>query len=120
MNDEAKWPPEWADDEEDDAGHVNADMVVGVGVIVLRIHDCHSLKEKRKVVKGMIQQLRNRYNAAVAEVGANDVYHIAEIGLSIIGNDRREINSRLDRLFNFAESLGLAEIADTEMEIINL
>ena len=41
-------------------------------------------------------------------------------GFSLVGNDRRDINSRIDKIFNFAEELGLAEIIDTEMEIINL
>jgi hypothetical protein len=76
-------------------------MVIGMGRIVYRIHDCRSLKGKRKVVKAIIARLRNNFNASVAEIGANDVYQRAEIG------------------FNMAEDLGLAEVIDSEMEIFN-
>ncbi len=38
----------------------------------------------------------------------------------MVGNDRSVINSKIDKVFNMAEDLGLAEIVDTEMEIINL
>jgi hypothetical protein len=56
----------------------------------------------------------------VAEVGSNDIYQKAEIGLSLVGNDAALINSKIDKLFNMAEDMGLAEIVDTEMEIIHL
>jgi uncharacterized protein len=95
-------------------------MVVGTGLITLRLHDCRSLKAKRKVVKSMINRLRNNFNASVSEVGSNDIYQKAEIGFSLVGNDAGLINSKIDKLFNLAEDIGLAEIVDTEMEIIHL
>ncbi len=95
-------------------------MVVGVGRVVYRIHDCRSLKAKRKVVKAIIMRLRNQFNASIAEVGANDIHQRAEIGFSMVGNDRAVINSKMDKLFNMAEDLGLAEAIDMEMEIISL
>ena len=94
-------------------------MVVGVGTIVFRIHDCHSLKGKRKVVKSIVSRLQNTFNISVAEVGANDLYQRAEIGYSLVGNDRRMMNSMVDKVIDKAEALGLAEIIDTDIEIIS-
>ena len=99
---------------------MSAAMIVGVGIITFRLHDCHSLKGKRKIVKSIVTRLRNNFNASVAEVGSNDNHQRAEIGVSLVGNDPRLINSKLDKLFNLADELGLAEIIDTEMEIIHL
>ena len=93
-------------------------MVIGTGIITLRIHDCRSLKGKRKVVKSVIQRIRNNFNASVAEVGANDIYQRAEIGIALAGNDSRVINTKLDKIFNLVEDLGLAEVIDSEYEII--
>ncbi len=95
-------------------------MVAGLGIITFRLHDCRSLKGKRKVVKSIISRLRNNFNASVAEVGANDIYQRAEIGFALVGNNRKVINSKIDKIFNLADELGLAEIIDSEMEIINL
>ena len=95
-------------------------MVVGIGIITFRLHDCNSLKGKRKVVKSVIRQLQNHFNASVAEVGSNDVYQRAEIGFSMVGNDRQLVNSKIDKLFNMADALGLAEIIETDMEIMNI
>ncbi len=95
-------------------------MVIGTGIIILRIHDCRSLKDKRKVVKSIINRLRNSFNVSVAEVGANEIYQRAEIGFSLVGNDRQIINSKIDKIFNMVEKIGLAEVIDTDMEIINV
>jgi uncharacterized protein YlxP (DUF503 family) len=94
-------------------------MVVGIGHITFRIHQCGSLKEKRKVVKAIVARMRNHFNASVAEVADNDVYQRAVIGTSMVGSDRRAINAKLDKLFNFAEDLGLAEMIDSQLEIIS-
>jgi uncharacterized protein YlxP (DUF503 family) len=95
-------------------------MVVGIVTIVLRIHGNDSLKGKRKVVKGIVGRLQNTFNASVAEVGANDTLQRAEIGLAFVGNDRRVINSKVDKALNLVEDMQLAEIIDSDMEIINL
>jgi uncharacterized protein YlxP (DUF503 family) len=95
-------------------------MVVGLGVITFRLHDCRSLKGKRKVVKSIIMQLRNNFNISVSEVGSNDVYQRAEIGFALVGNNKRVINAKIDKVFNLTDELGLAEVVDSEMEIINI
>lgn len=95
-------------------------MVVGCGLLIFRLHDCRSLKAKRSIVKSIVAQIRNNFNASVAEVDSNDVYERAEIGVSMVGNDRALINSKMDKLFNMADELGLAQLTDTQMEIISL
>ena len=95
-------------------------MVIGIGIITFRLHDCRSLKGKRKVIKSIISRMCNNFNASVAEVGSNDIHKRAEIGFSLVGNDKTLINSKIDKIFNMVDGLGLAEIIDTEMEIINL
>lgn len=95
-------------------------MVVGIGIVTFRLHDCRSLKTKRGVVRSIIAQVRNNFNASVAETGANDMHQRAEIGFVLAGNDRQVVNSKIDKVFNLIEDLGLAEVIDTEMEIITL
>ena len=93
-------------------------MIVGTGVIVIRIEGCRSLKEKRKVVKSLITRLGNAFNLSVAEIGANDVHQRAEIGFAVVGNDHGVVNSKVDKIFNTAEDMAVAEIIETRMEIL--
>ncbi|MBA3029381.1 MAG: DUF503 domain-containing protein [Proteobacteria bacterium] len=95
-------------------------MVVGTGKLVFRLHECHSLKTKRSIVKAIIKRMQDHFNASVAEVGANDMHQRAEIGFAMIGNDHRLINSKIDLLLNMADAIGIAEMIDSEMEIISL
>lgn len=94
-------------------------MVVGVCHISLIIHDNHSLKGKRQVIKSLMEKVKNRFNVSVAEVGDNDVWQRAEIGLCAVGNDRAFINSVIDKVMNFIENLHVAEIIDHSIELIN-
>jgi uncharacterized protein YlxP (DUF503 family) len=94
-------------------------MVVGIGTMIFRLHGVYSLKEKRGIVKSMISRLHNSFNISIAEVGANDSWERAEIGFSMTGNDSRVINSKMDKVFNMAEEMGLAEMINYDMEIIS-
>ena len=94
-------------------------MVVGTGKITFRLYDIHSLKEKRKIVKSQTQRLKNKFNISISETGLNDNLSWSEIGFSITGNDRQKINSTLDRVIETLDGMGLAQIVDTKIEIIN-
>ena len=95
-------------------------MVVGVGRIKFRLFDVRSLKAKRSVVKSITRRIGNAFNISIAETGLNDSHEWAEIGYAMVGNDPRQINSKLDKVVNMADELGLAMIADSEIEIIHL
>jgi len=95
-------------------------MVVGLGHVTLRLHGCHSLKEKRTVVKAVIARVRDKFNVSAADVGANDMHQRAEIGVAAVGNDHSHMNGVMDTIFNFIEAMGMAEVLDTDMEIITL
>jgi len=85
-----------------------------------RLTDNRSLKGKRKVVRSMVDKVKSRFNASIAEVGSNDKWQKIELGISAVGNDRRHIDSSLNHILSFLESLYLAEIVHTEMEIFNV
>jgi uncharacterized protein len=95
-------------------------MVLGCATITFRLSDCHSLKEKRKIIKSVIARVRAHFNAAAAEVGLNDVHQRAVLGVAVVGNAQNIINSTLDKIIEFIENMHLAEIIDTHMEIMVL
>lgn len=95
-------------------------MVVGCARIRLRLFEVHSLKAKRSIVRATVARIQNQFQAAAAETGLNDSHEWAEIGFAVVGNDAALINSRVDKIFNYVDAMGLAMIADTNMEIIHL
>lgn len=93
-------------------------MTVGVALVTFRLHEIHSLKEKRKIVKSLVERSRNRFNVSVAEVADQDKHQQAAIGIAVVGNDGRVLNSLLDRIIDFMEGLGLADLLSSEIELI--
>lgn len=94
-------------------------MVVGVCQVVLYLHENFSLKGKRQVLKSLAQRARQRFNISIAEVADHDLWQKAVLGICIVGNDRQQINSTLDKVVNFIESMHLTDVADAQLEIIN-
>lgn len=95
-------------------------MVLGTGKIKFRLFGINSLKEKRKIVKSIVARIKNAFNISIAEIDLNDSHDWAMIGFAIVGNETKMVNSKIDKVFNMADELGLAMIADTHMELIHL
>ena len=94
-------------------------MVVGICQLDLRIHGNDSLKRKRQIIKQIIDRTRNKFTISISEVGDHDLWQRAKIGFSVVGNDKRHVNSMLDRVRNFIEQFHTAEVIDNEWEIFH-
>ena len=90
-------------------------MVVGVLRLTLYIHGASSLKDKRHVLRKVTDRLRSRFNVSGAEVGDNDIWQRAVIGIVAVSNDRSFVNEVLDKCVRDAGNI--AEIVNREMEI---
>jgi hypothetical protein len=76
--------------------------IVGVLHLRLNVAQASSLKDKRRVVKSFKDRTRNRYNVSVAEVGGLDQHRYAELAVSMVANDRRYVESALQKIVNAA------------------
>ncbi len=63
-------------------------MVVGVMQVELHVPNAHSLKDRRSVVKSLREQLRGRFNIAVAELDPDEKWQRATLGIAAIGDER--------------------------------
>jgi uncharacterized protein len=93
-------------------------MVVGYGIINLRIPESGSLKSKRSVLNRILKRTQNEFNVSISETGSLDNYKRAEIAFAVAGNDSRYINGKVDQLLRFIENLQVAEILDSKTEIM--
>jgi uncharacterized protein YlxP (DUF503 family) len=95
-------------------------MMVGAALVELHVHGSQSLKQKRGVVRSIISRLQGRFNLSVAEVGGQDTWQRAVLGLAAAGNDRAGLRRQLERAVSYIESMHLAEIRATDVEILDL
>ena len=95
-------------------------MIVGAAVVELHVHASQSLKQKRGVVRSIVQRLRNRFNIAVAEIGGQDTWQRAVLGITNTGIDRTQVRGVLSQVLVFIEDLHLAEVTNSDIEVLEL
>ncbi|MGQ0792684.1 MAG: DUF503 domain-containing protein [Deltaproteobacteria bacterium] len=95
-------------------------MVVGLLKIEIFMDGNMSLKEKRRIVKGLIHRVRSKFdNVSASEVGFHDLWQRSAIGISFVSNDKPIVNSMLDRITDFIASTGLVQIVGRDIEILH-
>jgi uncharacterized protein YlxP (DUF503 family) len=95
-------------------------MIVGAALVEIHVHGSQSLKQKRGVVKSIIQRVRNRFNVSIAEVGGQDTWQRAVLGLAAAGNEAPRVRTSLERALAYIEDLHLAEVRGCDIEILTL
>jgi Uncharacterized protein conserved in bacteria len=91
-------------------------MNVLIMEITLRASWVNSLKEKRMIVKSIIQKLKNKFNISVAEIGEQDVHKTIVIGIAAICGSSAQADSTMEHIITFVESNTDAEIIDIKVE----
>jgi len=93
-------------------------MTIGVLRITLGLHGCFSLKEKRMRIKPILARVQNKFHVAAAEVDHQDLHDYATVAFVTVSSSDKIANQTCDKILNFVEALGLAELADQDLELI--
>ena len=93
-------------------------MIVGVLTIQIHMKGVNSLKEKRSIVKSLIERLKSRFNFSVSQVDKQDNKTCAVIGMAFVSNDTKFINSQLDLAVNFIRRDGRCYVGQIDREIL--
>ena len=89
-------------------------MIIATATWDLHLPGCHSLKEKRSVLKPLTSALRRTLNVSVAETGHQDLWQRAEIACAVVGSDRSVVDETLraaDRMVEAADGVRIVETA---------
>jgi hypothetical protein len=95
-------------------------MIVGACLVELHIEAAQSLKAKRGVVRSIVRRIRNEFNLGVSEIGGQDTWQYAALGLAAAGSDAAGVRGVLERAGDFIEDLHLARVLSTEIQIVDL
>lgn len=93
-------------------------MIVGILRVELYIDEANTLKDKRRVLKSIIDRIKNKFNVSIAEVDRQDTWQRATMGIACISNETTHVQSTLSNVTKFISSLGTAEVLSIETEII--
>jgi uncharacterized protein YlxP (DUF503 family) len=90
--------------------------VVGVLKLNLLLAENHSLKGKRGVLKSIQARVSNQFNVSVAECGDQDLWQSAMLGFAAAGSSPQVVEATLQKIVDFVDGLGLAEVGEADTE----
>ena len=93
-------------------------MTIGVLQLELAIADAMSLKDKRRVVLSLKDRISNGRNVSVAEVGALDEHRRSILGLAMVSNDSRYVESQLSKVVEFVRTVPQVNLTDYQIELL--
>lgn len=92
-------------------------LYLGLVTLDLAIPGCTSLKEKRRVVRGLTERIRARLDVSVSEYAFAELHQRAKIAVACVGSDRGYVMRTLQHALGIAESRDGAEVTDWSLEL---
>ena len=77
---------------------------------------CHSLKEKRSIVRKTTGRLRSRFNFSVSELDHQETWQRARIGAVSVGPDRSQLERLAQSLVEESERILGGDLIRHEIE----
>lgn len=78
-------------------------MVIGLCSLEIYIPNCRSLKEKRMIIKGIKESLRNRYNISIAEVEFHNLWQRAKLAVVTVSSQKKRVEQIFSSVLKFLE-----------------
>jgi uncharacterized protein YlxP (DUF503 family) len=94
-------------------------MYVAVCQMTLHIGMSASLKDKRQVVRSVLQRVRNQFELAAAEVGTQESWQLATLGLSCVSGSAKHAQEVIERAARYVEeSRPDVEVTDVQIDVL--
>ena len=87
-------------------------MIIEAVTIKLYAPWVHSLKEKRMIVKSLIDKTKNKFNVSISEVDEQDVHQTIVLGLACVTGTISHADSMIDSILTYIEKNIDAQIID--------
>jgi uncharacterized protein YlxP (DUF503 family) len=92
-------------------------MTVGSLEVRLLVREARSLKDKRQVVRSILDRLRHDYNISIAEVDHLDDYRQVTLGIVMVGWDGKQVRDTLQKIAEALRRHPIAEFVDCTFDV---
>lgn len=93
-------------------------MIVGLMTVELFMGGSVTLKDKRRVIKSIVDRIRSKFNVSIAEVDNQELWQRATLGVAVVSNQTVHVNQMLTTVIKSIEANGEADIIDYSIEIL--
>jgi uncharacterized protein YlxP (DUF503 family) len=91
-------------------------VTIGLTRLELLIPGARSLKDRRRALKSLKDQMRNRYNCSVAEVGPKEKWARAMLAVCVVSDDSAHVSAQLNEIIRFASTKPTVEVIHYDIE----
>jgi uncharacterized protein YlxP (DUF503 family) len=92
-------------------------MVVATLRLEIHLPAADSLKAKRSVINHVKERVRHRFNASIAEVGNQDLWQRATLGVAVVGEAAGVLDRALHEILSVIEREDRLAVLDYEIAI---
>jgi len=93
-------------------------VFVGVLQVELVLDRAQSLKDKRQVIRSILDRIRASFNVSAAEVADLDKWQRAVLGFAAVSNDQAHLSGLLQKTLNHLKRHPVARVLDHTIEIL--
>jgi uncharacterized protein YlxP (DUF503 family) len=93
-------------------------MIVFVVSLELHLPESRSLKDKRRVIKSLIDRVFQRYRVSIAETAFHDLHQRAEVSIAIVGVSEAEMEKIMQHIRDLVESLPAVYLTRWEPQVL--
>jgi hypothetical protein len=93
-------------------------MVIGLLNLEMHLPGARSLKDKRQILRGLVERIRKRFNVSVAEVEHQDLWQRARLAVVSVNTDRGHLEATLQSVAREAATARDADLIDQDTEIL--
>ncbi len=96
-------------------------MYVATAQVTIRLFQSDSLKDKRQVTRSILARLRDKFEVSAAEMGGQQTWNLAQLGLACVSGDARHAQEVIERAIKHIEQTRPdLEVADVATDLITL
>jgi uncharacterized protein YlxP (DUF503 family) len=92
-------------------------MIIGALQVRLLVRESRSLKDKRQIVRSILDRLRGQFNIAASEVDHRDDHRQITLGIAAVGDDPAAIRGLLQTIQEALRKHPIAEYLGGEIDI---
>ncbi len=93
-------------------------MHVGVLQVVIHVPDSQSLKDKRRIVRGLLDRIRQKFEVAAAEVDDQDTWQACTLGFSCVSGSVRHAEQVMASVLEYVRQSPAARVVEHELETL--
>ena len=93
-------------------------MIVAVSVFEIHIPSCRSLKEKRRIIKPIIERIHRRFRVSIVETDHHDLHQRAEIAIAMVNRTYPDAERMMNEIRFMIEETGDSVLTCWEPEYL--